>query len=91
MKQLIVAIAAFVLLEIYRAKKAGRAVTIAGVDLSQIQFPQIDPVQNLENTERVGVEAVTIEEALMAIEQNPRLVADITPQGQFRVDTRGSR
>ena len=89
-KGILVAVGAYVLLELQKAKKEGRDFHLSDLPiLAQVANPTTDPLPNTDASYS-GYREPTMEQTLQAIDANPNLVADLTPQGQYRVDTRAT-
>lgn len=89
-KAVIAAVVGFVLLEAHRAQQEGRKFSFSNVPVvGQIMAPTLDQLPNTTGTQSYA-QPITMEQALMAIDADPALVADLTPQGQYRIDPRMS-
>ena len=87
-KGLLISLAAYVVIKALEANQAGRVFSLSELPiLGQIMAPAIDPVADT-SASYSGYEGASMSETLMAIDANPGLVADLTPQGQYRIDTR---
>lgn len=97
-KGVVVAVIGYILLKSHEAQQRGEVFQLSSLPIiGAIMNPQMDPLPTSDGSVRIGdgsfisaTGELTMAEALSAIDANPNLVADLTPQGQFRVDTRAT-
>lgn len=87
-KIIIGAIVGFIAVEIFKSQQENRAFSAQKIPvIGQIVAPIIDPIANTDAS-FAGYQGASMADTLQMIDANPGLVADITPQGQFRIDPR---